>query len=236
MASQIYSQPEPTSAGQDARTNVIYAIERLKEKSPHAISRAELVSYVLPSQAVREDQPRVDLFLRYLNINEKVTFHPQSDSYSFRPLHNIFTGDDLLDFLQKQETALGISVRNLKDGWGTVEATIDQLEKEHKLLVTRNKKDNHPRMVWADDPTLIAPIDGEYKELWEQIPVPEKHDDVIKALTLAGFKPAGTVSAPKAAGKVEKKKKVVRRGQKTTNTHMKGLFKDYSKLNPKAST
>jgi transcription initiation factor TFIIE subunit beta len=235
MSTTIYSQPASTSTGQDARTNVLYAISRLKEKSPQAIPGDELVSYVLPAQAVSGDPQRVKLFLTFLNNNEKVNYHRDTDSYSFRPLHNIFTAEDLLAYLQRQETATGISVRDLKDGWADVETTIDKLEKEHKLLVTRNKKDNHPRMVWIDDPTLWLTIDGEYKEIWENIPVPEKPDDVIQALKAAGFKPAGTVSKP-VVKKVEKGKKKVRRGHKTTNTHMQGLFKDYSALKPKAAT
>lgn len=235
MSATIYSQPASTSTGQDARTNVLYAITRLKEKSPQAIPRDELIAHVLPRQAVSNDPQRVGLFLTFLNNNEKVTYHRDTDSYSFRPLHDIFTADDLLTYLQKQETATGISVRDLKDGWADVETTIDRLENEHRLLVTRNKKDNHPRMVWIDDATLWLTVDGEYKDIWENIPVPEKPDDVIQALKSAGFKPAGTVSQPKTK-KVEKSKKKVRRGHKTTNTHMAGLFKDYSALKPKAAS
>ena len=233
MSSQIYSQPASTSTGADVRTNVIYAIDRLKEKSPVPVPAAELISYVLPAHK-RDNAQDIRLFRVFLGSNEKVTFDPKADTYSFRPLHNIFTADDLLHFLQTQDTALGISVRELKDGWGDVETTIDALEKEHKLLVTRNKKDNHPRMVWADDPTLIARVDGEYKELWDTIPVPEKHDDVIKELVKEGYKPAGTVSAPKAARKIEKQKKKTRRGIKITNTHMGDIFRDYSGQRPVA--
>ena len=235
MSAQPYSQPEPTSTGQDARTNVLYAIERLKEKSPQTISRNDLVSYVLPTQAKTNEPHKETMLLKYLNLNEKVKYHADIDSYSFRPIHNIYNGDDLLEFLQSQETALGISVRDLKDGWPDCETTIDQLEREHKLLVTRNKKDNHPRMVWADDPTLHIQIDGEYKELWEMIPVSEKHDDVIKKLLAAQHKPAGTVAEPKKIVPMAKQKKKPRRGQKTTNTHMAGMFKDYSNMKPKAA-
>jgi len=148
-------------------------------------------------------------------------------------LHNIFNADDLIKFLQKQKAASGISIRELKDGWLDVFPTIDRLEMEHKLLVTRNKSDNQARMVWLDDATLHAPIDQEYKDIWDKIPVPEKPDNIIKELILAGLKSAGTVTKPKPRTE-EKKKKKARRGQKTTNTHMLGLFKDYSSFNPKA--
>jgi len=226
MASQIYSQPASTSTGSDARTNVLFAVCRLKEKSPQSIPADELISFVLSASA-RQDAQRVNLFTYFLKANEKVNYDSKTDSYSFRPVHSIFDADGLLHYLQKQDTALGISVRDLKDGWPNATDAIDELESQHKLLVTRNKKDNVPRMVWLDDPTLHVRLDQEYKDLWEKIVVPEKHDDVIKELVKDGLKPAGTVSVVKAVKKAEKKKKKPRRGAKITNTHMGDVFKNY---------
>ena len=101
--------------------------------------------------------------------------------------------------------------------------------------MTRNKKDNNPRMVWADDPTLHKKMDQEYMDLWEMIAVPQNHDDVIKTLKAEGLPTAGTVSQPKLKGDRKKDRKKPRHGQKTTNTHMQGLFRDFSNMKPKAS-
>ena len=235
MSTTVYSQPAASGTGAEVRTNVLFAIERLKAKSPDPIPSSDLISFIYSSDIALQDPTRIEWFKSYLRVNEKVTYTPSTDSYSFRPIHNIFTSDDLLDFLQHQDSATGISVRDLKDGWPGVEPTITALEKSHKLLVTRNKKDNAPRMVWADDPTLLTPMDAEYRTLWEGISVPENHDDVVRALRAEGLNTAGNVSQPRVKNEKKKAKKGPRRGQKTTNTHMQGLFKDYSNMNPKAS-
>ena len=216
-------------AGSDARTNVVYAIDRLKEKFPTSISSDDLVAFVMPSHM--RDEKQVDLFKKFIKVNTKVTYDAATESYTFRPLHNISSAEGLLSYLQKQDTSLGINVRELKDGWPDVETTIDKLEAQHKLLVTRNKKDNHPRMVWADDPTLDAPLDDEFKDLWTQIPLPPS-EDVIKELTKMNHVPTGQLREQDNAPKVEKKKKKVRRGVKVTNVHMQGLFRDYSNQRP----
>lgn len=214
-----------TTSGQDARTLVIYSIDRLKEKAPNWIPEDELIAYVLP--AGKRDDNQIALFKQFLALNEKVDHDSKTRSYRFRPTHNIFTADDLLGYLQKQTTASGLNVRELKDGWPDVEATIDKLEEQSKLLVTRHRKDNHPRMVWLNDPTLNAPLDEEYKRIWEGIPVLE-HKDMIKILQEDGFQPAGNVAEPRKVAPV-KKVKAKRKSTKVTNVHLKGFLRDYSK-------
>jgi len=221
-----------SAAGSDARTNVVYATDRLKEKFPASISSDDLIAFVLPAHK-RGDTAQINLFKKFLQVNPKVSYDATTDSYKFRPLHNISSADDLLAYLQKQETALGISVRELKDGWPDVEETIDKLEAQHQLLVTRNKKDNHPRMVWANDPTLVAPLDKEFKDIWNQIPLPSI-EDTIKELRKMDHKSTGEPAKPEVPVKVEKKKKKTRRGVKVTNVHMQGLFRDYSQQRPQA--
>lgn len=222
--------PIPTSAaGSDARTNVVYASDRLKEKFPESISWDDLVSFVLPYHKRTEEQ--INMFRRFLAVNPKIRHDQLTDSYTFKPLHNIATADDLLKFLQNQDSALGINVRELKDGWNDVEETIDKLEAEHKLLVVRNKKDRHPRMVWVDDPTLDAPLDQEFKDLWSQIPLPSV-EDTIKELRRMNHKSTGEPAVADTGARVKKEKKKARRGQKVTNVHMQGLFRDYSEKRP----
>lgn len=205
---------------------MIYAIDRLKEKSPNSIPEDELIAYVLPV-GKRDDSHQIALFKQFLALNEKVDHDPKTRSYKFRPTHSIFTADDLLSYLQKQTTATGLNVRELKDGWPDVEETINKLEAQHKLLVTRNRKDNHPRMVWINDPTLNAPLDEEYKKIWEGIPVLD-HKDMIRILSNDGFTPAGTIAEPKKVAPV-KKVKAKRKSTKITNNHMGGILRDFSK-------
>lgn len=221
----LYGAADSTT-GSDARTNVIYAIERLKEKAPNSIPEDELIAYVLPA-GKRDDSHQIALFKQFLTINEKVDHDPKTRSYKFRPTHNIFTADDLLSYLQKQTTATGINVRELKDGWPDVEETIDKLEAKHKLLVTRNRKDNHAKMVWINDPTLNAPLDEEFKKIWESVPIPE-HKEIIEILTKEKYHPAGSIAPPVTKAPV-KKVKAKRKSTKVTNVHLGGMLRDFSK-------
>lgn len=221
----IYGAADSTT-GTDARTNVIYAIERLKAKAPNPILEDELITFVLPA-GKRDDTHQIALFKQFLTINEKVDYDSKTKSYKFRPTHNIFTADDLLSYLQKQNTATGISVRELRDGWPNVEETIDQLEAQHKLLVTRNRKDNKAKMVWINDPTLNAPLDEEFKNIWESVPIPE-HKEMIEILTKEKYHPAGSIAPPLAKAPV-KKAKAKRKSTKVTNVHLGGMLRDFSK-------
>lgn len=232
MSSLYGATNDRLAAGSDARTNVIYAIDRLKEKFPASIPSQELISYVLPHPK-RHDEQAVKLFKTLLGVNPKISFDPATENYRFKPEYDISSPDDLLRFLQCQDSSKGIHVRDLKEGWPDVQEAINVLDKEHKLLVTRNKKDSQPRMVWANDPTLFVPLDQEFKEIFNQIPLPSV-EDTITALTKMNYKTTGA-PASKEVTKVEKKKKKVRRGVKVTNVHMQGLFRDYSNQRPQGT-
>jgi transcription initiation factor TFIIE subunit beta len=227
---EIFSQPAATGSGSDVRTKVLFAIDSLKAKSPASIPTATLIADNI--RGPEQTPTMVARFKQFLNANEKVTYNKETDSYTFRPMHDIFNADDLIGFLQSQTTALGLNVRDLKDGWGDVEKTIDQLEKEKQLLVVRNKKDNHAKMVWADDSTLNTPMDSQFVKYWGEIQMPTGgHEAVVKELQQKGMSAAYSGILPSASVmKKEKPKKKIRRGGKVTNTHMQGILRDYSHL------
>ena len=232
---QIYSQPETTNTGSDVRTKVVFAIERLRDKSPEPVSFADLTAYLF-SEGLRNEPRQMDLFRRFLRLNDKVAHDPATDSYKYRAVYQISSADELLAYLQSQDHAGGLSVRDLKDGWPDVVATIDRLESEHRLIADRHKKDNTPKHVYQDDPTLYSTVDDEFRLLWSEIPVPS-HAEMQTALRAEGFKTAGDVVVlHKPVKKVEKNKKKSRSGTKTTNTHMQHVFRDYSGQRPAAKT
>lgn len=89
-----------------------------------------------------------------------------------------------------------------------------------------------PRMVWADDPSLISKFDPEFRRIWEQTKLPDEAV-LMTELMKAGIAPTnkkGVVAKPKP--KAEPKKKRARKTGKTTNTHMTGILRDYSHLKP----
>ena len=230
----IYSQPANTGTGKDIMTQVFFAIDHLKAKGV-PLKFSDILSY-LSLQHRGHDQGYVQALRSILQVHEKVEYDAQgangAGTFTFRPPHNIRNAESLLQKLQEQKTAAGMSVRELREGWPNVEETINQLEKEGKLLVTRNKKDEHAKMIWANDPSLTQHFDEEFRQLWEKIRVPD-HQTVKNELEKAGIAPTSKNKVVKVRPKTEQKKaRKPRRSGKTTNVHMMGVLRDYSHLKP----
>jgi transcription initiation factor TFIIE subunit beta len=233
----VYSQPAATGYGTEAFTQVTYVIEFLKKKDEPKTFR-EILEYL--SQVNAEDRTKT-LIAKILRQHERVRWVPDpelksqtwdSGTFMHRPIINVRTKKDLIAYLQNKADAQGVSVKDLKDGWADCEEAIDELEDEHKILVTRTKKDNHARMVWSNDPSLFHQVDFEFQDMWRKTELPSV-DELVRKLQEAGQKPASEDPSKriKAAPKTkEKKRKAPRKGGKTTNTHMQHLLKDFSHL------
>lgn len=225
-----FSQPADTGTGKDIKTQIYYAIENLKEKGrPQTLT--DIISYL---NIHNESEKHKANIAHVLRNHAKVVYDPKNDggegTFSYRPIHNIRTSDGLLGFLQAQKTAQGLDVRKLKDGWAGAEAEIDDLEAQRKLLVTRNKKDSHAKMIWLNDSTLDFHVDDDFKSIWHKVKLPEP-EQLANELEEAGLQPANKSRGVKVK-QVEqvKKTKKPRKGGKTTNTHMAGVLRDYSHL------
>ncbi|PGH12842.1 hypothetical protein AJ80_06551 [Polytolypa hystricis UAMH7299] len=228
----VYSQPANTGTGKDIMTQVVFAIEHMKSKD-YPLKFADIMSY-LSLQQQGHDPGYIQALKRILQSHDKVEYDPKGangeGTFRFRPPHNIRTAEQLLAKLQSQPTAQGMSVRELREGWPNIVEAINKLEKAGKLLVTRNKKDDHPKMVWANDPSLIQHFDPEFRQIWEKIKLPDANT-VMEELETAGITPTSKNKVVKQRPKIEHKKvKKVRRSGKTTNTHMAGVLRDYSHL------
>lgn len=225
-----YSQPRDTGTGQHIMTQITYAIEYLKTKNtPQTLS--DILSYL--SMQTREQSYKASIE-KILRAHEKVKYQPAKEGtsalFDFRPAHDIRSAESLLKYLQAQRTAQGLSVKELRDGWPDAEDTITLLEMEGKLLVTRNKKDNHARMVWPNDPSLSFEIDDEFQNIWNKIKLPEP-GVLADELEKEGLTPANKNRTTRKPVKVqEKTKRKPRSGGKTTNVHMAGILRDYSHL------
>jgi transcription initiation factor TFIIE subunit beta len=234
-ANIVYSQPEATGHGEKVFTNILYAIEFLKNKDEPK-SFKDILMYL---SEVHADEQKKREIIKILKKHDRVEFIPDSQSkgwdsglFKHRPIINVRTKPDLIAYLQAKRDAQGVSVKDLKDGWPNCEEALNELEAEHKILVTRTKKDNHARMVWSDDPTLFHTIEPDFHAMWRAVELPSV-DDLVRKLITAGQKPASEDPSKriKLAPKTkEKKRKAPRKGGRTTNTHMEHLLKDYSHL------
>lgn len=233
----VYSQPADTGYGTDIGTQTTFVIEHLKRKDEDKTFR-EILEYLNLTNIPQNQKQKLSLYLR-AHPAVRYTPDPKSDAfdrgyYRHRPKLPVRNREDLLRYLQKKVDAQGVTVRELKDGWPDCETAIDDLEQQHRVLVTRTLKDNHARMVWLNDPTLHHSVEPEFQLKWHKTELPSA-DDLVGKLTAAGLKPASEDPSKKikAAAKPKvKKPKAPRKGGRTTNTHMQHLLKDYSHLKP----
>lgn len=220
-----YSQPAATGLGQEMMTRVHYAVEYLKEKD-RAIKFDDIFKYLsIPPD--RKDEGR--RLRSALTSHPKVEFDKAAGTFKFRPIHNVRSADELRAYLQQQKTAAGIKVAELRDGWPGAIAAIDELEREGTVLVTRNKKDNVPKMVWPNDPSLGLPkaVDDDFQAYWHKIKVPEP-TDLRKDLEKAGLTPTSQVKEiTPVNGMAKKKRRINRKAGRSNNTHMAHILKDY---------
>ena len=212
--------------------NVRHSIERLKDKFPEAISFEELMSYTVSTHATPED---LRALKSIIPVNSEVDkqHYKETGYFKYYPKYGIAGPDDMLRVLKKDEFVGGLRVSDLKVVWPAVEEDITKLEKQHKIVATRNKKDGQAKHVWLNDPNMYAHVDDEFRDLWLSVPVPEAQR-IRNELEVIGLKvatQAPRVNAPSAV----KKKRNNRRGQKITNVHMMGLLKDYSSKRPGAA-
>jgi len=239
-----FSQPAaPIAGGKEIMTQVVQAINYLKEKNFQIVPYEHVISYLsLPNDL----QKNIPLIKRALQGHDRVQYvgkHESGngkESFKYRPLHPVTDGDELRTYLATLDTAQGVPVKELKDGWPDCIDTINRLEAAGHILVTRNKKDSTPRAIWRDSPSyhLDAPaksndqvgkVDQDFVEYWQKVKLPSNESEVRNELERAGITPT---SAVREVRKVEMKKKdrkrAPRAGTKTTNSHMLGVLKDYS--------
>lgn len=184
-----------------------------------------------------------ETFTEMIRRHPRVEFIPNPDvteqkwnvgKYTYRPIiPGVKDKTSLLRYLQNRKDASGVAVKDLKDGWADCENTLAELEKVHKILVIRTKKENNPKHVYLDDASLSVDIDSEFKNMWLRVPIP-KTEELPRKLQAVGQKP--TSEDPTAGGKLvtgkpkQQKKRTTKRPGKVTNTHMEGVLKDFSHL------
>jgi transcription initiation factor TFIIE subunit beta len=226
-----YSQPANTGFGVSLPTQLFYTEEYLKEKD-QPLSFKDIWSYL--SIPLDSDTTEADLRHHLQSGRVKVIYDPKGfggrGNYRYKSKHNVRSGEQLKGYLQRQKTMQGIDVKELRDGWKGSLPAIDELERNHEILVTRNKKNLDAKSVWADDPSLRQDIEPEFKTLWQQVPIPPTPEELRTKLLQAGLKPSTEKKIISTIITKQKKKKGPRKGGRQTNTHMQGLLKDYSHL------
>ncbi len=237
-ANIVYSQPALTGTGDSIISQMAYAVSWLRAKDEPQTC-VDVLGYL--SATTRSDKEQ-EFFVDQMRRHPQIQWIPdpalseqtwRAGTYVHRPtIPDVKSRTQLLAHLQRKTDASGVSVKDLKDGWPDCEAGINELEREHRVLVVRAKKDGAARMVWLDDPSLFHEVDPQLKLMWSRTEVPSL-ENIVPRLVAAQQKPASEDPRVKAmqAPKVEKKKKrAQRRTGKSTNVHMEHLLKDYSHM------
>ncbi|CAK7225544.1 transcription factor TFIIE beta subunit, TFIIEB, Tfa2 [Sporothrix curviconia] len=248
LGAAIYSQPENTGVGTAIGTNIVYALDYLKQQGGKPVTLDVVLGHL---NLHRESETIQKQIVERMRHHPRIMWRPDSatlssldsgsstddswktGTYEHKPIiPNVKDKTALLQYLQRRTDAQGVNVKDLKDGWPDCETALTALEREHKVLVVRTKKDNHPRMVWQDDPTLCFTVEPEFQSLWHRATIPSV-EDIVGKLTAAGQKPTSEDPRLRALNQPKEKKakkRAQRRTGKSTNTHMEHLLKDYSHL------
>lgn len=228
----VYSQPALTGTGNNLMTQVTLAVDHLRDKDI-PLTFDDIFRYL--SASYIDDEGRATIKKILETQHSKVEYDPAGakgkGTFRFKPPHNVRSAEDLLALLQRQTTAQGIPVKELREGWAGAFDAINTLEAEHKVLVTRNAKDGQPKRVWPDDETLHIPVEPEFREIWQGLKPPTLQEDLRKELINFGLTPTSQVKTIKVAvDKSGKRKRKARSGGKVTNTHMSDVLKSYEHL------
>lgn len=237
--SEVWSQPQLTGYGAEVKTQMTFAVDYLKKKGEPKTAE-EIIDHLSLHRFTEEHKGEL---VQGLRRHPRVDWKPDASlteqswktgKYVYRPIIlNVKDKTSLLAHLQRKTDASGVSVKDLKDGWPDCEDALTELERAHKVLVVRTKKDNFPRFVWANDPSLHHNVSQEFKNMWARVPLPSI-DDMHRKLVSVGQKPTSedprkAVQSGPAKPKQQKKRAGKRVG-KATNVHMAHLMQDYSNL------
>lgn len=221
----VYSQPQDTGTGEHVYTRLTYATDHLRENPSTWMGFDEIMEFLnVPPGHVQREQLRQ--LMRADNAGNRISWNSANETYRYKPKLQIRNPAQLKGYLQSQKSAMGLSIKDLKDGWATVADDIKLMEDKKEVLVKR-AKDGVAKTVWSNDPSLMHPMDPELMNEWHKIAIPPNPDELRTTLLHAGLH-AATQPRPVVTGTKEKKKRAARQGGKQTNTHMLHLLRDFS--------
>ncbi|KAK1068882.1 hypothetical protein LTR74_005338 [Friedmanniomyces endolithicus] len=240
-------------AGGEIMRLVVGAVEKLKDNDFKPLSWLELLRYMSLPLDLRGAKGEAT-FKRALQSHHRLQYIHAKDSadglesFRYKPLHSVTNGEELRDYLARLETAQGVPVKELKDGWP-----------DCCILVSRSKKDGTPHRVYPDNPRYhittappnsstkttkaaesssaaaalqeVVKISPDFQAFYSNIRLPANDNDLRAELEKAGLTPTSAVrEVSKGPLKKKERKRVDRKNAKKTNVHLAGLLKDYSKV------
>lgn len=242
--------PLAPNAGNEIMKLVVNAVSHMKERGA---SRMETFDEIVRFSSLPTDLrgPRgIARFKQALQMHHQLQYVPASEgkdkkeSFKYKPRIPVTNGEELREYLARLDSASGVNIKDLKDGWPDCTSTLDDLERQGFILVSR-KKDNTPRAIFPDNPGFhittpvpgkpaeapqIANLDPDFVSFWNKVKLPANESDMRSELERAGLTPTSAVKeVKKVDGRKKERKRVDRKNTKKTNTHMTGILVDYNK-------
>lgn len=228
-ANVVYSQPADTGTGSNLNTQLVYAVDHLKQSgNPMRLQDIAIIT----NTPLDKNAGLLERF----KSHDRVIYDPKTDLYSYRHDFQFRSKAALLTEIQRHtRKGGGLSVRALRESWKEAPLAIEELEKSGDVLVTRTTKDQQMRMVFFNEIKPLEgtggmPLESEFQELWHKLKVPPEAD-LLRSLAQEGLQAtsAEAVVAKAPGGKKKGKKSAPRqRPMKLSNTHLKQSI-DFSK-------
>lgn len=236
-------QPPLTGYGNDVKTQLTFALSRLRTKLGEPQTLQALFEYLGMCDSMEEQKAEL---MDALKDHERVHWEPQlllagrpweCGTLTYNPvIPDVKDGPSLLDFLLRSEVSLGVAVKDIRDGWPDCDETLKELENNHEIFIFRNRKYNLPQRVFIDKFPHYA-VQPELREKWLNTKLPDK-EEIDSKLEEMGEKPSkqeneGSTTIlpmlkpqrPRRRPERQTKKKNKRL---LTNPHMQHLLLDYS--------
>lgn len=222
-----------TQTGSTIMSSMVFAVENLKKVFPKAFPLSEILRFLSLPVDLQKHAP---LIRRALVGHDRIAVIPKHESpdgkenFRYNPPHPVTNAEEMKSYLATLPTAAGIPVRELKDGWPNCVPELEALAAKHEVLLLRQKKDNAPKTVYPDSATFYVHMDSDFVDFWSKCKLPASEAELRTELEKANLTPTSQVKEIKKGNMMKKeKKRVNRRGGKTTNLHMMGILRDYKK-------
>ncbi|CAG8501130.1 3331_t:CDS:2 [Paraglomus brasilianum] len=170
--SAIYSQPADTGTVKHTLSQLHKVINFLKERVDSPQSAEDLKSHQIADITTNDE-----LYKLMIN-NEKIEYDAANGTFKYKPEFMIRSSEDLLQLLyeRKDSKPCGMHFKDLADSYVDVTTSIQELEKESRILVIRLMKDNSPRLMFWNDVGENTTMDKEFVDMFHKVKTPDDVD------------------------------------------------------------
>jgi transcription initiation factor TFIIE subunit beta len=107
--------------------------------------------------------------LSHLKAHDRLVFDDITSTFAYQHKFSIKSKDDLLQILKLNRHNGGIEYKDLKESFSGIPAILEELVMERHALVSKNPKDDTPRIVFFNDRNLDMDMSDEFIKMWDEV-------------------------------------------------------------------